>query len=184
MKRPKVICLCGSTRFADIHAIKRWELELRGHIVLMINYLPGWYGAEQGWSGLDHFGEQAGFTEQLDELHLRKIDLADSIFIINIKGYIGESTRREIEYAKKTGKPIEYLEPEDPEEQYFEEGVALEEKTMEEEKMNSIGVEMIQKERQRQVEEEDFCLDHDDEYIRSLTIAGALIATEIDRLKQ
>lgn len=51
-----------------------------------------------------------GTKEMLDDMHLRKIDLADEIFVINVGGYIGESTRREITYAKKTGKKVNYLE--------------------------------------------------------------------------
>ncbi len=109
--KPKVICICGSTRFADIHAIMRWEFEKEGKaICLMINYLPSWYAKEQGWKGSDHFCEQSGCKEALDELHLRKIDLADEVFVVNKDGYIGNSTRREIEYAKAQGKPILYLE--------------------------------------------------------------------------
>ena len=48
--------------------------------------------------------------EMLDDMHLRKIDLADEIYVINVDGYIGESTRREIAYAEKSGKKINYLE--------------------------------------------------------------------------
>jgi nucleoside 2-deoxyribosyltransferase len=60
----------------------------------------------------DHGGEFMGpeVAAKLDELHLRKIDLADYVFVLNIDGYIGESTRREIEYANATGKPVVYLE--------------------------------------------------------------------------
>jgi hypothetical protein len=46
----------------------------------------------------------------LDDMHKRKIDMADEIFVINVHGYIGESTRSEIEYAKRTGKTVRYLE--------------------------------------------------------------------------
>ena len=120
-KKPVVICLCGSTRFADHHAVMRRELEKEGAIVLMINYLPAWYATAQGWTGNDHFGEKAGLKEHLDELHLRKIDLADRVMVINIGGYIGDSTRREIEYAKSTGKVVEYLE--DPQELDSADGV-------------------------------------------------------------
>jgi len=110
--KPRIICICGSTRFADLHAIKRWDFERTGEaICLMINYLPAWYGERQGWNGHDHFGEQAGVKEILDELHMRKIDMADEVYVINFQGYIGESTRNEIEYAKSLGKPIEYMEP-------------------------------------------------------------------------
>lgn len=112
-KKPEIICICGSTRFADEHAIKRWEFERAGKaICLMINYLPAWYATEQGWKGNDHFGEKSGLKDVLDELHLRKIDLADRVFVVNPGGYIGESTRREIDYAKQHAKPIEYMEAE------------------------------------------------------------------------
>lgn len=111
MKKPKIICICGSTRFADTHAIKRWEFEKTGEaICLMINYLPAWYADEQGWDGNDHFGEQSGLKEVLDDLHFRKIDLSDEVFVVNVDGYIGESTRNEIDYALSKGKSVNYLE--------------------------------------------------------------------------
>lgn len=111
MKKPKIICICGSTFFADLHATTKWELEKDGNaICLMINYLPGWFAEEQGWKGDSHYADQSGRKEILDELHLRKIDLADEVFIVNRNGYIGESTRKEIEYAKQHNKPIIYLE--------------------------------------------------------------------------
>lgn len=111
IEKPKITCICGSTKFADVHAITRWELEKEGKVIcLMINYLPTWYADNQGWKGNDHFGEQAGIKDILDELHLRKIDIADDLFIVNVNGYIGESTRKEIEYAKSLNKPITYLE--------------------------------------------------------------------------
>ncbi|MGB3341299.1 MAG: hypothetical protein WBB37_07455 [bacterium] len=110
--KPKIICICGSTRFADLHATTKWELEKDGKaICLMINYLPLWYSILQGWLGCDHFAEQSGRKKILDELHLRKIDLADEIFVINKNGYIGKSTHEEIEYAQQHGKAISYLEP-------------------------------------------------------------------------
>ena len=61
-------------------------------------------------------GEPAGkVTDEqkaaLDELHLRKIDLADRVHVINPGGYIGESTRREIMYAQATGKPVSFSDP-------------------------------------------------------------------------
>lgn len=110
--KPDIVCICGSTRFADMHAIVRWELEREGkHICLMIiNYLPAGYAEEHNLRSGDHFGEAFGNKEILDELHMRKIDLCDWVFIVNPGGYIGDSTRSEIEYAKKLGKPIQYLE--------------------------------------------------------------------------
>lgn len=100
----KIITLCGSTRFKDSFMREQKRLSLEGNIVISV----GLFG---------HSGDNEVFTEgvktMLDDMHLRKIDLADEIFVINENGYIGESTRREINYAKKTGKPVVYLmEPE------------------------------------------------------------------------
>lgn len=114
-KKPTIVCICGSTRFADQHAIARWELERTGqHICLMINYLPAGYAEEQGWVGKDHFAEAAGLSAVLDELHLRKIDLADKVLVINVGGYFGKSTAMEVAYAEHTGKPVEWLENSSP----------------------------------------------------------------------
>ena len=46
----------------------------------------------------------------LDDMHKRKIDMADEIFVINVGGYIGSSTKSEIEYAKANGREVRYLE--------------------------------------------------------------------------
>jgi hypothetical protein len=105
-QRPRIICLCGSTRFIELFAVKTWQLEREGYIVLGCTLLPSWYCPIP-----DHFGEHQGVKEQCDQLHLRKIDLADEVFVLNQGGYIGESTRNEIAYAKKLGKPVRYLEP-------------------------------------------------------------------------
>ena len=72
----------------------------------MINYLPAGYFPDEN----DHYGEKLGIQNILDELHKRKIDMADEIYVINKDGYIGESTRNEIEYARKQRKPIIYME--------------------------------------------------------------------------
>jgi hypothetical protein len=103
---PPVVCISGSTRYVDVMAVKAWEFEKAGEIALSCHLLPEWYGAEA-----HHQAEAEGVAERLDELHLRKIDMADRLFVVNADGYIGESTRREIEYATKIGKPVEYLQP-------------------------------------------------------------------------
>lgn len=103
--RPRIICLCGSTRFIEQFAITTWELEREGYIVLGCTLLPMWY-----CNTPSHFGEATGTKEQCDELHKRKIDLADEVLVLNIGGYIGESTRSEIEYAIRLGKPVRYIE--------------------------------------------------------------------------
>lgn len=96
----KVITLCGSTRFKDAFLEQQQRLTLEGNIVLSV----GMFG---------HSGDDALWTEgtkaMLDDMHKRKIDMADEIFVINVDGYIGESTRSEIEYAKRTGKAVRYL---------------------------------------------------------------------------
>lgn len=94
-----IVTLCGSTRFKkDFERVNR-ELTLAGDIILS----PGVFGHAG-----DTFTEDQ--KEMLDELHKQKIDMSDAIFVINKGGYIGDSTRSEIEYAKKTGKLITYLE--------------------------------------------------------------------------
>ena len=103
----KVITLCGSTRFTEEMLIKQWELTKQGNVVLSWCALP-----EEYFAGEDktHIGDQEGVKEIVDRVHFRKIDLSDEILVINIGGYIGESTRNEINYAYSQGKLIKYLE--------------------------------------------------------------------------
>ncbi len=102
---PEVVCLCGSTRFLSEMAVKAWELEKLGVIVLSMQLLPASYPGVQP----DHQAEAEGVKEAMDELHLRKIDLSDRVLVIDIGGYIGNSTRREIEYAERLGKLVSYV---------------------------------------------------------------------------
>ena len=97
----KVVTLCGSTRFKDTFMEIQKRLTLQGCIVISVG-LFGHAGDEEVWT--------EGTKEMLDDMHKRKIDMADEIFVINVDGYIGSSTRSEIEYARKTGKPVRYLE--------------------------------------------------------------------------
>ena len=101
--RPIIVCLCGSTRFMDAFFDAGWAETLAGKIVLSVGVCKH---AE------NHGGEALGpeIVHLLDELHLRKIDVADEVLILNVSGYIGESTRNELEYAKKKGKRIRFLE--------------------------------------------------------------------------
>lgn len=108
--KPKIITICGSTRFADLHSVMQWEFEKTGCICLTISVLPDWYAKGKEYKGNSHFAEQEGLKDILDELHLRKIDISDEIFVINKDGYIGESTRNEIEYAEKLNKIVRYME--------------------------------------------------------------------------
>ena len=97
----KVITLCGSTRFKEQYMEVQKRLTLEGCIVISVG-LFGHSGDEEVW--------KPRTKEMLDDMHLRKIDMADEIFVINVGGYIDESTRREIAYAEETGKKVVYLE--------------------------------------------------------------------------
>ncbi len=97
----KVITLCGSTRFKGAFLETQKRLTLEGNIVISVG-LFGHSGDEEVW--------KTGTKEMLDDMHKRKIDMADEIFVINVGGYIGESTRSEIEYALAKGKKVCYLE--------------------------------------------------------------------------
>ena len=104
----KVITLCGSTRFKDAFIEVQKRLTLEGNIVISVG-LFGHSGDDEVWEGMDE-GAVTRTKEMLDDMHKRKIDMADEIFVVNVDGYIGDSTRSEIEYAKATGKQIRYLE--------------------------------------------------------------------------
>lgn len=103
-----VITLCGSTKFKDEFMDAQKKLTLAGNIVISVG-LFGHSGDEEVWEGMDE-GTLTQTKEMLDDMHKRKIDMADSIFVINVGGYIGESTRSEIAYAKAAGKQVLYLE--------------------------------------------------------------------------
>ncbi len=101
---PKIVCFCGSSRFVALMACLMWESEKQGNIALGLHLLP------ENYPGVakDHQAEAEGIAKKMDELHRRKIELADEIFVVNIDNYIGISTWNEIEYARKLGKPIKY----------------------------------------------------------------------------
>ena len=105
----KVITLCGSTRFKDEFMEVQKRLTLEENIVISVG-LFGHSGDDEVWENMDE-GTLTKTKEMLDVMHKRKIDMADEIFVINVGGYIGSSTRSEIEYAKAAGKPVRYLEP-------------------------------------------------------------------------
>ena len=104
----KVITLCGSTRFKNEFMEVQKRLTLEGNIVISVG-LFGHSGDNEVWENMDE-GTLTRTKEMLDDMHKRKIDMADEIFVINVGGYIGSSTQSEIEYAKENGKPVRYLE--------------------------------------------------------------------------
>lgn len=107
IKNYKVITLCGSTKFKDAFLKAQKDLTLKGNIVISVG-LFGHSGDSEVWDNMDE-GTLTKTKKMLDDMHKRKIDMSDEIFVINVGGYIGESTKSEIEYAKKTGKKINYL---------------------------------------------------------------------------
>ena len=104
----KVITLCGSTRFKDEFYKAQKELTLKGNIVISVG-LFGHSGDSEVWDNMSE-GTLTKTKEMLDDMHKRKIDMADEIFVINVNGYIGASTKSEIEYAKRNGKIVRYLQ--------------------------------------------------------------------------
>lgn len=102
--RPEIVCLCGSTKYKQAYIWENARLTQEGYIVLSVGL---WGHHERVFP--DHVIKNA-----LDELHKRKIDLCDWVFVLDVGGYIGESTRSEIEYAEAHGKPVRHLSQEFP----------------------------------------------------------------------
>ena len=97
---PVIVCLCGSGRFREAFEQAEFEETLQGKIVLTIGC---------NTHDVARTDELKHHKPRLDDLHMRKIDLADEVLILNVGGYIGESTSRELEYAKQSGKKIRFL---------------------------------------------------------------------------
>lgn len=97
--RPEIVCLCGSTRFAEELLAASRDLSLAGAVVL---------APVVGASDAPLTDAQ---KVALGVLHLRKIDLADRVLVVDPGGYVGESTRREIAYAQALGTPVSYTDP-------------------------------------------------------------------------
>jgi len=109
--RPPIICLCGSTRFKTVFEQVASRETLAGKLVLTVNY----FGNDDGQpakANLPHTSPRD--KNRLNELHKRKIDLADEVLVLNVGGYIGHTTQSEIDYARYTGKPVRFLEQREP----------------------------------------------------------------------
>lgn len=104
-EKPIVVCLCGSTRFAKEYREANLRETLRGKIVLTVGSMS--HSDEQ--LGLTYLPEWPEIKERLDELHKRKIDLADEVLILDVHDYIGESTHSELDYAREHGKKIRFF---------------------------------------------------------------------------
>lgn len=101
MTKFNVVTLCGSTKFKDEFQQAQMDLTLQGNVVISVGMFN---------ETCEQVVRIEGIKEMLDEMHKQKIDMANEIFVINKGGYIGSSTKSEIEYAKSVGKSIRYLE--------------------------------------------------------------------------
>lgn len=96
----KVVTICGSMKYVKEMMKIAFDLELKkGYTVIQCVYNPD----SMNYEGID--------TNILDRIHRKKIDISDAIYVVNIGGYIGNSTKSEIEYAKENGKEVIYHEP-------------------------------------------------------------------------
>ena len=120
----KVITLCGSTRFKDAFIEAQKRLTLEGNIVISVG-LFGHSGDNEVWEGMDEY-TLTRTKIMLDDMHKRKIDMADEIYVINVDGYIGESTKSEVAYALEHGKPVQYLVTDEAQEQINKKYVPVE----------------------------------------------------------
>ncbi len=103
--KPKIVVLCGSSKFCDIMAVCAWLIEREENAITMgLHFLPQWYAKDIP----DHLAEVEGVAEAMDNLHLRKIDMADEIFVVNCQHYIGNSTTNEVNYAADKGLKIRW----------------------------------------------------------------------------
>lgn len=109
--RPTVTTLCGSTRFPDAFALANMHLSLQGRVVIGLG-MQGHADEPRGARFLTADGDESKPEKQgLDTLHFRKIDLSDGIYVCNVGGYVGSSTKREIAYARAHDKTVEWMFP-------------------------------------------------------------------------
>ena len=99
-----VITLCGSTRFKAEFAEANQRLSMAGNVVISLGVFGHTDLPDYDWST-----DATDLKSTLDRLHFQKIRMADEVYVIDVGGYIGESTAREIDYAQSLGKPVRYL---------------------------------------------------------------------------
>lgn len=104
---PRIVCLCGSSRFYKEYQEAEYRETMAGKIYLSIGFYPHSVPEMHG----EGVGHDSAEKVALDELHKRKIDLADEVLVLNVGGYIGDSTKSEVAYALETGKLVRWLEP-------------------------------------------------------------------------
>ena len=102
--RPTIVCLCGSTRFYETFRKANLQETLKGKIVLSI-------GCD--FKSDDALGLTGEDKQRLDVLHLHKIDLADEVLILDVDGYIGDSTQAELDHARQQNRPVRFWSEEE-----------------------------------------------------------------------
>jgi hypothetical protein len=121
--RPIIVCLCGSTKFKEAYEKASMEEGIAGRIVLSVACFPH----TDGGRARELVYGDGGAKPALDGLHKRKIELADEIYVLNVGGYVGDSTRGEIAHARSLGKKIRWLEEPKPESMAEDASVSKEE---------------------------------------------------------
>jgi len=101
--RPKIVCYCGSRKFIEAFKDAEYESVLNREIALF----PTFMHETTSFNGAQLRSSE--YRQMADELHKRKIDICDEVFVINVNGYIGPSTRNEIDYALLKGKSVKFL---------------------------------------------------------------------------
>lgn len=101
-KKRKIVCLIGSTKFKEAFEKANKEESLKGNIILTVAM----------FGHLEGLDMDSDAKRIFDKIHLDKINLSDEVLVLNVNGYIGESTKKELEYAIKKSKKIRYLEKE------------------------------------------------------------------------
>ncbi|HBJ33785.1 MAG TPA: hypothetical protein DDZ51_03270 [Planctomycetaceae bacterium] len=97
---PRIVCLCGSTKFKSAFEIAAAEETLCGNIVLTVHV----------FSHHDNLDLREDTLADLKRLHLAKIKMADEVLILNVGGYVGDGLQAELEYAARLGIPVRWLE--------------------------------------------------------------------------
>jgi hypothetical protein len=106
---PKVITLCGSTRFEAEFVEVNQRLTMGGFVVISLGMFSLPELPDYDWTA-----DSSDLKGRLGDVHLQKIRMADQVYVVDPGGYVGESTRREIAYAESLGKPVRYLSRESP----------------------------------------------------------------------
>lgn len=103
MNKPRIVAIIGSSRFKAAHLGIAQKVTLQGKIPLI--------------AGFFHHVDCVPLTDDqkgmIDQLMLHKINMADEVFVVNVNGYIGKTTRQGIEHARQSDKPITFMEPEE-----------------------------------------------------------------------